>query len=56
LAAWIGGRAPMITCEVNTRPRNDGSLRFHARLGFREVGTQETEGGAKAVSLLEKRL
>ena len=48
--------APRVTCEVNTRPMNEGSLRFHHRLGFREVGTQETEGGKKAVSLLEKRI
>ena len=33
---------PWLLCEVNLRPRNDGSLRFHQRLGFVEVGQQET--------------
>lgn len=49
-------RAPRIVCEVNLRPANEGSLRFHANRGFREVGRQETEGGSKLVSLLEKSL
>ena len=43
------------TLEVNLRPRNDGSLRFHARKGFVEVGQQETDYGA-LVSLMAKRL
>ena len=45
-------RTRLLTCEVNTRPPNPDSLAFHARFGFREVGTQETDGGAKSVSLL----
>ncbi len=48
-------RAPWFTLEVNLRPRNDGSLRFHARRGFVEVGQQETDYGA-LVSLMAKRL
>ncbi len=43
---------PLITCEVNTRPRNQQSLDFHARLGFGPVGSLEHDGGAKAVSML----
>ena len=43
---------PWLLCEVNLRPRNETSLRFHERLGFREVGQQDTDGGAKRVSLL----
>jgi predicted GNAT superfamily acetyltransferase len=46
------GRWPVLTCEVNLRPRNDASLEFHHSIGFREVGQQETDGGAKTVSLL----
>ncbi|MCB9742371.1 MAG: GNAT family N-acetyltransferase [Alphaproteobacteria bacterium] len=42
-----------ILCEVNLEPPNPASLRFHARLGFREVGQQDTEGGKKRVSMLE---
>ena len=44
--------APIITCEVNLKPKNDESLLFHKKYGFEQVGTQETEGGKKEVSLL----
>jgi len=43
---------PRLTCEVNLRPPNQGSLRFHQRFGFQVVGRQETEGGAKEVALM----
>ena len=43
---------PIITCEVNLKPKNDESLLFHKKYGFEQVGTQETEGGKKEVSLL----
>jgi predicted GNAT superfamily acetyltransferase len=43
-----------ITCEVNLAPPNPGSLRFHQRLGFREV--DQLRAGAKLVYLLEKVL
>jgi len=43
-----------ITCEVNLAPPNPGSMRFHQRLGFREVDQLRT--GAKLVGLLEKVL
>lgn len=42
-----------LACEVNTEPANPGSLRFHARLGFREIGTQ-TFGDGKAVVYLAR--
>lgn len=48
--------AARLTCEVNTRPPNPESHLFHARLGFVEVGTQDTEGGAKTVALYAKEL
>ncbi len=48
-------KAAWFTLEVNLRPRNDASLRFHARRGFVEVGQQETDYGA-LVSLMAKRL
>ena len=48
--------APILTCEVNVVPPNPESMAFHTRLGFREVGQQDTEGGTKRVSLLVKRL
>jgi len=46
---------PLFTCEVNLRPRNDGSLRFHTRLGFEQVGEQESKPGL-VVAMLAKRL
>jgi uncharacterized protein len=49
----LTGTTPVLCCEVNVRPRNDVSLAFHARLGFVEVGQQDTDGGSKTVSLLE---
>lgn len=48
-------RATWFLLEVNLRPRNDGSLRFHARRGFTEVGQLETDYGA-LVSMMAKRL
>jgi predicted GNAT superfamily acetyltransferase len=48
--------APRILCEVNLEPPNPGSLRFHKRIGFAEVGEQRTKGGTYLVSLLAKEL
>ena len=42
---------PLITCEFDIDPPNPASARFHARLGFREVGRQQLDGGSKTVSL-----
>jgi len=50
--ARAGGIA-RITCEVDIEPPNPASLRFHARFGFVEVGTQRVAGGKKCVSLQE---
>jgi predicted GNAT superfamily acetyltransferase len=44
--------AAEVFCEVNLEPPNPGSLRFHGRLGFSEVGQQATKGGEVVVSLL----
>lgn len=53
LVRRLVGAVPVLLCEVNIRPRNEVSLAFHASLGFREVGQQDTSGGTKTVSLLE---
>ncbi|HRX63381.1 MAG TPA: GNAT family N-acetyltransferase [Candidatus Competibacter sp.] len=45
-----------LACEYNLRPPNDDSARFHGRLGFAEVGRQDTERGQKTVSLQIKPL
>lgn len=41
-----------VTCEVNVDPPNPGSLRFHDRLGFVEVGRLSTKGDSVVVALL----
>ena len=48
--------APALTCEVNLDPPNPGSLAFHERFGFSEVGRQHTDAGAKWVCLMSKPL
>lgn len=49
------GTAPLLTCEVNLQPPNPGSLRFHHRLGFNEVGQHESKPGF-IVAMLAKHL
>jgi len=48
--------APLMTCEVNIRPPNETSMLFHERMGFRQAGSQETDGGEKKVAFMEKTL
>lgn len=43
-----------VTCEVNLDPPNPGSLVFHTRMGFAQVGEQVTKGGSVRVALLER--
>jgi predicted GNAT superfamily acetyltransferase len=45
-----------VTCEVDSNPPNEASLRFHARYGFREIGRQWVAEGRKQVSLQEARV
>ena len=47
--------AEWFALEVNTKPRNEGSLKFHAREGFVEMEECETRPGKK-VSLMAKKL
>jgi len=56
LLEWAQGRTPRLACEVNLRPCNEPSLRFHWKQGFAPVGTQETDGGRKTVSLMIREL
>jgi predicted GNAT superfamily acetyltransferase len=56
LVEQFRGVWPVLLCEVNVRPYNEASLRFHHSIGFREVGQQDTDGGNKTVSLLELSL
>lgn len=52
----LQGEVDIMTCEVNIRPPNESSMRYHEQHGFVCVATQETEGGKKEVALLEKKL
>lgn len=47
---------PVVLAEVNTRPPNDGSHRFHLRHGFTAVGEQETKGGTVRVRMYERAI
>lgn len=48
--------ATVLTCEVNLRPPNPESMAFHKKLGFTEVGQQETNNGENLVCLMAKEL
>lgn len=52
----LSDEVKVLTCEVNTKPANESSMRFHEQFGFRRVGSQETERGTKEVALLAKEL
>jgi predicted GNAT superfamily acetyltransferase len=61
LEKYARGRGiPRLVCEINVDPPNPGSLRFHEKEGFIEVGRQEIyepeKGRAKIVSLQVKEL
>jgi len=45
----------LLCCEVNLEPPNPGSLRFHKRIGFTEVGQHSPQQGY-VVSLLQKSI
>lgn len=55
-AASVAESVPVMTCEVNIRPPNETSQRFHRELGFEQVGSLESEDGSKAVAMLLKPL
>ena len=55
-AEFLPREVKVMTCEVNIRPPNESSMRYHEQHGFVCVATQETEGGTKEVALLEKKL
>ncbi len=44
----------LLCCEVNLEPPNPGSLRFHQRIGFTEVGQSIPEYANYRVSYLSK--
>jgi predicted GNAT superfamily acetyltransferase len=55
-AASVPESVEHMTCEVNLRPPNESSMRFHQQLGFRQVGSLAAEHRAKEVAMLARRL
>jgi len=51
LVGWSAGRHPVLCAEVNTQPPNPGSLAFHERYGFVEVGRQAPYAGIEVALL-----
>lgn len=49
-------KTPRLACEVNSKPPNPGSMRFHQAAGFQPVGEQASEAGTKRVVMLVKSL
>ena len=47
---------PRLVCEVNTKPNNPGSHKFHERLGFKAIGDVNYAEFDAAVRYYEKRL
>lgn len=48
-------QAKNLILEVNIRPMNEASIRFHEKLGFKAVGEQDTTGGKKRVQYMLKK-
>lgn len=46
----------VVCAEVNVRPANPGSLRFHDRHGFEAIGEQDTKGGTVRVRMLAREV
>jgi hypothetical protein len=55
-AAGLKDQVPVLTCEVNLRPANEASMRYHEQYGFVQVASQQIDDGDKEVALMEKRL
>jgi len=55
-AATLPSAVNLMTCEVNIRPPNAQSMRFHTHLGFRQVGTLGGAEDDKVVALLARYL
>ena len=47
--AFAATRWPCVALEVNLKPPNPGSVRFHERLGYSRIGVREYVGGTVAM-------
>ena len=50
------GQRPVLTAEVNLQPPNPGSLKFHRRHGFVEIGERWEDDRSKGVVYLARSL
>ena len=55
-AASVPASVEFMTCEVNVRPPNESSMRYHKRQGFEQVGSRVFDNGDKEVAMLAKAL
>ena len=55
-AATMPPDVPIMTCEVNVQPPNASSMRFHRRLGFRQVGSLTSDDRTKSVAMMLRQL
>lgn len=53
---YFAARFALLACEVNLRPPNPASMKFHLRHGFQQVGSQVIDQGAKEVAMMVKPL
>ena len=51
-----GGKSAALLAEVSLEPPNLGSVKFHRRMGFREVGERWDDDGSKGVVFFERAL
>ena len=56
LQSYASKKTNIITCEVNIKPSNEGSMIFHQKYGFKKVGTQITDDGKKEVCLMRYKI
>lgn len=54
--AQAGSGVKHLCCEVNVKPPNETSMKFHRQAGFNPVGEQDVEGGSKRVSMLVREV
>ena len=50
------GKVENILCEVNIKPYNKQSIKFHKKYGFEEIGKQDTEKGKKRVAYMRYKI
>lgn len=55
-AASLPKSVVVMTCEVNIKPPNEGSLRFHVGLGFEQMGMLASDNGNKEVAMMVRQM